>query len=157
MTERLGGLVGRFGYVAAPTSAMSTFMTASLVFRTKLARREAQRRLNDAHQDLQRALTATWTSEHPPATQRKAILVLWSNLDAAAPGRDAVLEASLDTLRQDAAARSRATVRASVRSHAPAGAPNAFTPEELETFNATAEVRFCPYEDAGCAAVQTPK
>ncbi len=156
VSEHLASAVGRYGHLPAPVADMSKFMDETLGFRTELARRSAQRRFDEARQDLRRSVAAVWASERSSAQKRAALLGIWSDLDAPAPTRDAPLEASLDELRRVAAAAARAIVLTSARAHAPQGSPDAFTRAELAAFNAQTPIAFCPYGDAGCPRPVAP-
>lgn len=156
ISERLVNVVGRYGHLPAPVAEMSTFMDETLVFRTALARKDAEGRLDEAHRDIKRSLARIWTSERSSGRKRAAILRVWADIDVPAPSRDVPLNASLDEQRAAAGVAARATVLASVRANAPEGSSEAFTPAELAAFNADASVAFCPYGETGCPQRRDP-
>lgn len=150
ISERLVNVVGRYGHLPAPVAEMSAFMDETLEFRTALARKDAERKFEEAHRDLKRTLAGIWKSERSPERKRAAVLSVWADIDVPASARDVPLSASLDEQRATAGVAAREALLASVRANVPEGSSGAFTQAELAAFNADAPVVFCPYGEAGC-------
>jgi hypothetical protein len=143
---------GRYGFLPAPIAAMTGFMERTFELRIEMAVAATNKHLETQLRELPQTLADIWKSERPAAQRRAEILALWSSLDAPLPGHpDHILlehlGSEVDLRRRQAADQARGKVLAFVQQQVPSDSPQAFTTEELETFNARPDVAvpFRPY------------
>jgi hypothetical protein len=146
-----GAVQGRYGILPAPTSSMTEFLDRTLELRAELAAIEQRRRLQESRKHLPEELIRLWAQDLPAKERRQLLLQRWAELETPDLPDDPILrqevERSTGEARRDATDHARKVILRFVRRHAPQGSPDAFTPAELEAFNARADVHvvFAPY------------
>lgn len=140
---------GRYGHLPTPSASMQEFMDRTYELRVEMALDAGLDDLESARKRLPSTLLQLWRDDtRSPAERRAAILDLWAGLDHMSAHADPVVagDRRLEDHRGESIAAARATILAFVRRHAPKGSAQAFTPTELEAFNAMpGVVRFDPY------------